>query len=382
MGDLAVQAPLLAQPRRRVSRRRRSLFALLMIAGLAVMTIALFEVVLRIVPMFMQQPMASFLQEADRIALCNTRLYGGTSIWMPTTTQADMLVVGDSFPFGTNCRAGESFPAQFAELTDLGVVNLGVPSMAPPEYNRMLEVGMRFSPKRVLYCVFANDFRYDAPVEIRKLSIENASKSLPGDRRLFAESLSITDRARQARTLAMNPFLSIQLLKLARLPNFNVEHVIYEDDDLAMMFMPREWWDPQLSWKTPEVQEATRTNAALIKEAADFCKNQGADFLVLLIPPKEMVYSPGLDIEKKVFDTSHGETYDQLKRMLSDQKIECLDLTTQLRELARQNVQLYFTIDGHFNERGNELVAGILKDFLDSRGSQLRPNKDVSGPLG
>jgi hypothetical protein len=180
----------------------------------------------------------------------------------------------------------------------------------------------------------------------------------------------------------MNPFLSIQLLKLARLPNFNVEHVIYEDDDLAMMFMPREWWDPQLSWKTPEVQEATRTNAALIKEAADFCKNQGADFLVLLIPPKEMVYSPGLDIEKKVFDTSHGETYDQLKRMLSDQKIECLDLTTQLRELARQNVQLYFTIDGHFNERGNELVAGILKDFLDSRGSQLRPNKDVSGPLG
>jgi hypothetical protein len=356
-----------APPRATLNLARRRLFRAVHIVLLATATILLLEVSLRLLPLFLSEPRASFFSEAARIQLCNSRVYGGNRILLPKVAKADILVVGDSIPFGTYVRASDAFPACLGRLENKTVVNLGVPSQAPPEYNRMLEVGARYRPSLVLYCVFANDFAYANLPAGRELSTACTYTDLADDRRLFLDELSLTDRVRAARKAVANLFLSLQLVSLSRQPLQQVRHLLWRRGDVFYAFADKKFWDI-VSYDNPDVRAGLAANAELSHAACQFCRSLGATMLVVLLPSKEMVYGPLVEVGPEIYDVSHDRTYCEFRVRLEKLGVPCVDLTADLRAVAQEGKQLYFSIDGHFNEYGHEMVARLLRKALAGSG--------------
>lgn len=332
-----------------------------------VTTFLLLEVALRLLPSFAREPLRSLVLEAGRIPLSNRRILpGGVQIFLPVLQHADILVVGDSFPFGTYVDGKHTFPSRLAERLQVMVANLAVASQSPPAYNRMLEIGSRYHPKLVLYCLFANDFNYGSEFEARSISSENANKTLPGDAELFVTEPSAQQRLGIALRHLTNLSLSYQLYKLLQQPAQKVPSVEWRKDVIYFKFAGRGYWDNWVGWQTPQVQEGTRFNVRLMAQAFQRVHGLASHLLVVLQPSKEMVYAPFVgDLAASIYDESHYETYVRVAEMLGREHIPYVDLTPELRRVAAESPQpLYHAIDGHWNERGHDEVARILASYI------------------
>lgn len=352
---------------------------------ICVISFVLLEASLRIVPVFFSQISRSAFSEAKRIALSNTRVHngfrGGTRIALPSAPSGDLLVVGDSIPFGTYVSEESTFPSRLSKKLGLSVINLGTGSQSPPEYNRMLEVGMRYHPKAVLYCIFANDFLYFPEPEIRPLSIDKVNASLSIDGGLFLERLQFLDYLVSAIKRVTNLSLTYQLYKLYQQRPSNVKSVFWKQGEVSFMFAPLSYWEGQISWKNQYVRRGVEINQELVTAAYQLTRSQNIELVVALIPSKEMVYGPLLgDLSPTIYSDSHHQTYRELSRRLGAKGIYVVDVTRYLRSLAMKNIALFHVIDGHLNERGHDEVANFLADPIKIR--LLRTRRISALPSG
>ena len=181
------------------------------------LSVALLEIALRLSPLFLPEPARSFVEEAARFHLSNVRMYPReVAIRLPSAKNADILIVGDSLPFGTYEASEDLYATRVGELLGKRVVNLGVGSTLPPPYNRMIEVGARYHPRVVVYAVFANDFLTEDGFEPRRLALEHTFRSLDRDREWFFNSYDTKGRVQSAIRTFTNHFLTYQLLKSFR----------------------------------------------------------------------------------------------------------------------------------------------------------------------
>lgn len=359
-------------------KHRKILFTVAFAALLLLASMILFEVFLRTCSFLLPEPIRSTVEEAGRTSLCNTRMFDGTAILLPKLKEAQVVVVGDSFPFGTYVRANNTFPAQLAEQTGLTVANLGVGSTAPPEYNRMAEVGMRYSPSLLVYCLFANDFNVGpCPEGGRELKSENAGKHHPGDVRLFRREKTIQMRLQIFRKNLTNLSLLLQLAKLRRQPIFqNRDQVPQRVNGHYFVFAGTNYWESQVSWDEPSARASTESNIALIQRVNELAAKSQCSLLVVLIPSKEMVYGPLTEAGTRIYSALHHRTYQELESRLEAVGIPCLDLTPQLRASAKSGAPLFLSIDGHLDENGHRRVALVLAEYLSKNPKLSPPNGD------
>lgn len=335
----------------------------------AAVTAGLVEGGVRLVPRVAGDPLRSLVEEAGRIPLSNTRVFGGfaggTRRLLPPPAPADVLVVGDSMAFGTYVRESDTFAARLSAATGLRTVNLAVGSQAPPAYNRMLELGMRYRPRLALYCVFANDFRYAAPPVIRDpLSAAGQLGALPGDQELYVIALDGTEQVAAAIKRLTNLSRAYQLVKILRQPASSNAPVTWAHDGIRFMFAPVEYWDPQLAWSDPGVRDGLEIDVRLITAADRLAASRGVRLAVVLLPSKEMVYGPA--VGARIYRDDHHRTYRELAARLTDAGIEAWDLTDVLRR-AGASAKLYHTVDGHLNEEGHRQVAAWLAGMVGGR---------------
>jgi len=123
----------------------------------------------------------------------------------PAPGADEVLVVGDSQVFGLGVEEGETFSARLGGL--LGgaqVINAGVPTYGPPEYERVVaELVEKRRPKRVVYVVnLSNDlFEADRPNRerhavwdgwaVRRETAPSRVASFPGREALFRKSHAV-----------------------------------------------------------------------------------------------------------------------------------------------------------------------------------------------
>ena len=332
---------------------------------------------MRLAPAFLQEPARSALEEAARIRLSNVRMYPRqTGIRLPASERADILVVGDSFPFGIYEAAEDVYATLVGNVLQKNVVNLGIASTQPSTYNRMLEVGARYHPRVVVYAIFANDFLNEDDFRPRRLALENTFRFLDGDREKFSTSYDTRGRVLGAVRNFTNMFLSYQLLKTfwqrtgtTTLPWWHGEHFF--------LFPERSYWDALMAWDNDSVQQAMEATHTLVTEAHRFSIEElDAEFLVVLQPSKEMVYGPLTgELRPNVYSDDWDRTYEELNKRLRESDIPAVDLTNHLRARAQTGAKLYHSIDGHFNQEGHRVVSEILSRALSpllSRDSATR----------
>jgi len=134
--------------------------------------IFLSEIKVRLVPLFKDYPEKSLFVESRRLSYSNLRTCPevteifSSRIQLPEKEKKDILVLGDSFPFGFNVKSDNTFPSILQKITGKKIVNLGLAAKGPLQYNRMLEVGMQYDPDTIINCIFTNDFPYFDDVKI------------------------------------------------------------------------------------------------------------------------------------------------------------------------------------------------------------------------
>lgn len=329
--------------------------------SIAAVTIAIGEIGLRLLPFAVDDPLRSLIREAQRIPLSNARTYGGTRVLLPPVVHADVVIVGDSFPFGTYVRESDTFAALLARSTGTTIVNLAVGSQSPQQYQRMVELAVRYHPSLVIYCVFANDFTYAGNVVPRTLSDDVPFGGRPEDEALYLEAPRWADRVERVGRQLSNASVINLLRKLMSQPAATHQSVRWQRDDLSYAFASAAYWDSQIDWNTPAVQRGTALNATFIENADRFLRAHGSRLLVVLEPSKEMVYGPV--VGDAIYRGSHYQTYLELAARLSNSGVAVVDLTPALRNLGA-NHQLFHTIDGHWNEPGHRAVADILQPMV------------------
>ncbi len=115
------------------------------------------EISLRALPYFLKEPLKSHISDTQRYSLHCSRVCSKLNenwttkrILLPNKEKKDILVLGDSFPFGANVRYKDALPWLIQEYTNKKIANLGIGDTNPIHYNRMLEVGMRYDPDIIL----------------------------------------------------------------------------------------------------------------------------------------------------------------------------------------------------------------------------------------
>lgn len=95
----------------------------------------------------------------------------------------------------------------------------------------------------------------------------------------------------------------------------------------------------------------------------------GSRMVLVWIPAKERVYLPQLPTDRfKTYVTSGTTDIGGLERVMTlfaeQAGLQFLDLTPELVRRAHAGEKLFFTLDGHLNERGNVTVGRLVADFV------------------
>ena len=269
----------------------------------------------------------------------------------PWPARADVVVVGDSMAFGWGVERSASWVYLLEQgLAGRRVITLGLPGTAPQQYYRYLEkFGVGLRPEVVVFAVFpGNDFvgaeQFDQWLQAGspgnfdvwrafdgEVPVQPKDALGPSYLRLFLWGLGRrTDEPFAGRSVRLSDGSRLQLV-----PGIFRRAVALNDPT------------------TPSFQAVVDATLA----ARDLAQTNGSRFLVVLFPTKEAVYLP-----------LFGQPFTSLTRPLADvlkeHGVECINLVGPFRERAAQGQKLYFEIDGHPNELGNQLVAEVVGEHL------------------
>lgn len=254
------------------------------------------------------------------------------------------VAVGDSFTFSVGVDLEKSWPHLLAKSLGREVLNLGIPAQGPAQYTRVLKrYALPMRPHVVFYGFYYNDLQASHRFYRFKRNF------LPIDR--YIRHYSLTYNLIQ--DLKRSPANSENALES------DVEGMNFSAESIAKS-LARQYNKFAQRWELTERE---------LKEAIDASNEANVRLIILYLPSRGQVY---WDLLTKGENLPAALQIDKLPitvmKFCNAQRLACLDLTGPLKNEARQGKQLYFTIDGHWNEKGNQVVAAAIQKFLATEG--------------
>lgn len=252
---------------------------------------------------------------------------------------------GDSFTFGNGVENGENWVELMEKQTGKDFFNLGVPGFSSASSLRMLlKHGLPMKPRIATYSFFIND-------------IDDTMNSFTHPP--FASGLRLWLNA-HAKIYLLLKFLreknetSAKKSQRARAPDTKSRQVFTA------------YYLNQGSLSSSLHSEAWVMTQKLLKEVQSKSRRAGVRFIVVGVPVKEDVYWKIARASLGLPQTAQHPHYwlTVMEKFCRQNGIEFFDLTPALRVPAEKGEKLYFTYDGHWNVRGNEIVAEALYHYL------------------
>lgn len=104
-----------------------------------------------------------------------------------------------------------------------------------------------------------------------------------------------------------------------------------------------------------EDTDISELSAGYILNLADRIEKSGAKFTLMAVPSKYR-------LESGKYSTGNLEFSDKWRMWAREHSIDFLDIVPAFRSSYEKGVKLYFEHDIHFNNKGHEVVAGVIKD--------------------
>jgi hypothetical protein len=298
---------------------------------------------------------------------------------------AEIVAIGDSHTYGISAKASYSWPSILQRLSGRTVYNLSLGGYGPVEYNYLLKTkALTLGPSLVIVGLylgndisnaFGSAYGNDYWKSLRRTDFKPERKIMrfKADRQTFSYKLSQWLPGNSVLYRLVSSSVVGDELRNLREIYIGEEVIMFREKahNITTGFTPTSKLKA-MNLKIPEVREGLRITLELIDQMSELCRKKGVNFLVVLIPTKETVYSDFIKNNNSLPKSqtidelirSESELNDKVKTYLKRHDIAYVDVLGPLRNAAG-SVQLYPTnFGGHTNGNGYEIIAKSIHRYL------------------
>jgi hypothetical protein len=306
---------------------------------------------------------------------------------------AEIVAIGDSHTYGNAATMAQSWPYVLADATGKPVYNMGMGGYGPNQYAHLLTQALELSPKTVVVGLYMGDDFENAFLVTYGLEHWSRLRALPAHKVDFDIWSASTKPPPVSAQKALRIWLSrhsvvYQLVVhgplLGRIQGeAQIRQAARPSDAVTALDIPEahilEAFRPQgvrrnLDQQSAQVAEGMRITFSLLREMKQRCLDKRANFVVAVIPTKEMVFAQELQqradlplarvIAELLVDEAKARerTFAELRAA----GIAFVDTLPALREA--RGAQLYARTAGDMHPNGNgyrvigQTVAAALRD--------------------
>jgi hypothetical protein len=314
---------------------------------------------------------------------------------------ADIVAVGDSHTYGNTARMVDSWPYVLGHLTGLQVYNMGVGGYGPNQYFYLSKTkALSLKPHMIIWGLYmGDDFEgaYSLTYGLEPWAYLRALPPRKVDPNVWEAPPSNTRGKRMRVWLSRHSVLyqvvlhsgiggkvsgQVEIRNAAQLYPGQATSLILPEKHIAEAFRPKGMLT-RLDQQDPNVREGMRITFELLKEMNDICQQNHIQFLVVVIPTKESVFSNYLEHNSKlplddVIDqvlVNERLAREQLFRFMSESKIPYVDALPALQKAVAESryPSLYASsgTDMHPNKNGYHVIAEATAEVVKNRNSQV-----------
>ena len=181
---------------------------------------------------------------------------------------------------------------------------------------------------------------------------------------------------RHSYTARLGKFLMFRNLVRIGYYNYDVNREVYQPEGSPFVFTID--YEEDILVRTCEIEYSSTMAGGVVAfekyldELVQLIRTDGRQIYAFVFPFKEQVYW-----EHWVSRLDHPEDYDRLKpnkivaNALEQSGVDYYDLTYAMIDAGREQ-ELYWPIDSHWNEAGNQAASDLIHHWLESRGFPKR----------
>lgn len=311
--------------------------------------------------------------------------------------RASVVAIGDSQTYGTSSLAKHTWPKLLGELKGEEVYNMSLGGYGPAEYLYLMQnKALELDPDIIVIGFsLGNDLTdtYEAVYSIphwetlREPEIASLHEKKSGQNDIQPvdqnHNVSLMTRIyliadwfsgnsvlyRLANTSSLGDYI-----RQKRIIGSGVNVVMFEDDESGIYtgFMPDLWLD-KVDLDNPEVSEGLRLSLEIISQMNKLADREGKDFLVVIIPTKESVYSEFIEGNGDLQSSEKIDTVIQNERQINDivksyfdmNGISYIDVLEPLQNAEKLEGLYPDNYSTHLTKSGNRVIAESIKQRLD-----------------
>ncbi|MFH1202550.1 MAG: hypothetical protein V1674_06650 [Candidatus Omnitrophota bacterium] len=331
--------------------------------------------------------------------------------FVPVT--ADIVAFGDSQTYGTGAPRDKAWPRQLADMAKLQVYSIAQGGYGPVHSLLLFEEAKTFKPKLIIEAFYAGNDLYDSysivyyegkcsELKSNDKQLFDSIQSLEKDEPLknkINQLFSMEDNKGKGKInyitrfklfLSKNSklyiflsfyketierFLSLNLYDWGNVKLDAMKHIkfteIFESKNFRTVFTPA-YRLSALNLGDSRISEGFSISLKALKMLANRSEEANIQFVVLLIPTKELVFS-GSVVNLENFSQKYRNLIENEKKFwlktktfLKNQNIYFIDALPALRKCIQENNQPYkITTDGHPSEEGHRFIVKEILDYLN-----------------
>lgn len=327
---------------------------------------------------------------------------GGLDSWgfrnrvVPET--ADIVVIGDSQTYGNAAKMDEAWPQVVGGMIGRNVYNMALGGYGPNQYYYLLKTkALNLKPRMIIVGLSMSDDFDNAYLMTYGTEYWAYLRSLPGVTvdintwdadpvpswhrkiRNWLSRHSVIYQLIFHTGLGNRVKGDIQIRNAAQFYPGLATSLIVPDDHIEEAFQPKGNLR-RLDQDSQSVREGMRLTFELLKEMDDICQKNHIQFVVVVIPTKEMVFSKYLEhnsqiplsytVEKLV--VNERLALDRTFKYLADSNIPYVNPLPALQKSSGQGLFAKSAEDMHPNKNGYRVIAEAVSERLNQLQTEKR----------
>ena len=290
---------------------------------------------------------------------------------------ADIVAVGDSHTYGNTARMMDSWPYVLGRATGRQVYNMGLGGYGPNQYFYLTKTrALQLKPKVIVWGLYMGDdfdnayeitYGLDYWASLRELKAQNVKANITETpetdtymkrMRVWLSRHSVVYQLLFHSGFGGRVQGEVQIRNASQLYPGVATSLIIPDKNIQEAFRPKGLLKG-LDQQDPRVREGMRITYKLIKDTDEICKQNGIQFVVVVIPTKEMVFSEYLEHNTQI------PLGDVISKLIANERLAESETFSVLRE---NNIQYVYPLAKLKNSVGQGLYARTASD--------MHPNKN------
>ncbi len=302
----------------------------------------------------------------------------------------DIVAVGDSHTYGNTAKMDESWPYVLGRLTGRQVYNMGLGGYGPNQYFQLSNSkALSLKPGMIIWGLYLGDdfenafsitYGLDHWAYLRQLPPQKVDPDIwetppshgwDNNLRVWLSRHSVLYELVFHTGLGGRLKGEVQIKNAAQLYPGIATSLIVPEKNISEAFRPKGILS-RLNQENPSIREGMRITFELLKQMNEICQQNHAQFLVVVIPTKEMVFSDYLEHNSKlplsdVFDklaANERLARAQTFKFMTDADISYVDVLPALKRSAEQGLYASSAGDMHPNKNGYRVIAEAVSEAL------------------